>query len=245
MENIPESVGGSNDEPRRTLTPYVSFKTFLSLIERLDAGGVPGRFDASYFTQYSGAVKSQLKVALRALGLMDEADCATDTLKQLIGAEGDERAIKMRQIFVDHYADALALPENATSLQLAEVFRSRGITGDTVHKATAFFLSMASYVDESVSPFFKQRRPRPSNKGGSRTRARAARQSVVEMPMDPSTEPSVKLDSLPHASFDVDPKDRYVNFLMDLAEKRGVDDSSDILDRIERVLGVNPTDNPS
>lgn len=231
--------------PPKTLTPYASFKTFKSLIDRLDKDGVPGRFDASYFTQYSGAVKSQIKITLRALELMDDDDCATDSLSQLIATQGEDRQQLMRQIFTRHYRDALSLPDNATSLQLSEVFKNRGLTGDTVNKATSFFLAMADYAGQPVSPFFKQVRTRNASKPGGARRPRPSRSTATSVPDSDKSDTAKGVNSRPHADSEQDPKTRYVNFLMDLLEKQDAEPSSEILDRIERVLGLGGVEDPA
>jgi hypothetical protein len=57
--------------------PYVSFGTLINTLERMGVEGVPDRIDGSYLTNMAGGTRSQFKVCLRSLGLIDEDSAAS------------------------------------------------------------------------------------------------------------------------------------------------------------------------
>lgn len=216
--------------------PYMSYKGFQNYLTRFSEEGLPGRFDGSYFGNASGSLVAQTRGTLRYLELIDEDKHPTDLLKTIVEADESEKKQYLKMIFEEKYADALALTQNATAGQLAEVFRERGLSGATVQKAITFFLGMADDVGVELSTHFKKGRSVATN-GGTRRR-RAAKTTAPTPPVTPHV--------VDHKPTSVEAqKAAYVNMLMELAKKDDAEANSQqaLLDRIEKALGIgSPSD---
>ncbi len=79
-------------EAGRPVVPYVPFKTFLTALDALEAG-LPNQLDRSVWPSYSGAIQGQLLGAFRFLGLMDEGNCPTPALGELVSKRGARREL--------------------------------------------------------------------------------------------------------------------------------------------------------
>ena len=130
--------------------PYVPFRTFLAALETLERG-CPNQLDRSVWPSSSGAIQGQLLGAFRFLGLMDEAQCPSAELRELIGKKESRRAL-LRRILEKNYATLVALDLSRTSPhQLEEAMRQYGLTGATHKKALSFFLQAAQYAGLPLS----------------------------------------------------------------------------------------------
>jgi uncharacterized protein DUF5343 len=201
--------------------PYVAWGSFENLIDRMAKEGTPQRIDRSYLSNLAGSTQSQLLKSLRDLDLIDEQMRPTEGMKALIGAE--DREALFGELIQRHYGEALALGTNATQSQLEELFtRSYGVGGSTRRKSIAFFLAGAKAGGLSVSQHFKT--PKVSRPAGTSSRRRS--------PQTPQAPQTPTQPSRPSG----DPKDRYITLLLKKAEES--DMSPELLDRIERVIGV-------
>jgi hypothetical protein len=208
--------------------PYMSFKTYTNLLDKLREEGMPAVFDKSYFGNQSGSLVAQVRSTLRYFDLITEGYEPTPDLDDLVQADEEDRKILMKMQAEMKYPEALALGMNATAGQLNKVFQDRGLTGATVDKAVAFFLGMVEYLGIEVSPMFRKRR---ASNGGTR------RRKVVK-PDEPTTPPA------PIVSSEDQQKADYVAMLMNLATTNDVnaDNQQVLLDRIEKALGIgSPT----
>src|SRR5688572_27599073 len=107
------------------------------------ANAVPDTLDSSAFHSFSGAVKSQMMVALRSTGLITADGDTTPALRQLANA-ADERPAALRPIIESTYAAILALAaSNATPAQFEAAMRQVAGSGDTYNKAVTFFVAAA------------------------------------------------------------------------------------------------------
>jgi hypothetical protein len=224
-------VAVDDDEKKQSgSAPYMSYKGFKNYFAKFAEDGVPARFDSSYFGNVSGSLIAQVRGTLHHLDLIDDERRPTERLKRIVAADDAGRKTYLREIFEEKYSDALALDENATSGQLAEVFRKRGLGGATVQKAAAFFLSMAQDVGVEVSPHFKKSGT-PSGNGGVRKRRAPKTQQQIPAPPPPRGPPKTTTVE--------EQKAAYVTMLMDLAKNSQDDTVQDsILNRIERALGI-------
>ena len=208
--------------------PYMSFKGFTTLIEKCAAEGIPGLFDRSYFGNQSGSLTAQIRGTLRYFDLITEAYVPTDDFKTLVDSDEDDRKEYLKVMAETRYADALALGSNATSGQLAEVFRQRGISGATIDKAIGFYLGLTDYVGVETSPHFKKRRVMSST---TRKRKPKVATPIVETPHLATLAPKVITAD--------QQKVKYVEMLMDLATKNGDESNQQaLLDLIEKALGI-------
>ena len=107
--------------------PYISFATLLNQLERMGREGVPARIDASYLTGMAGGTRSQFRVGMRSLGLIDAEDQATETLVRL-AKNPEQRPEILAAILGSRYPNLVALNGNATRGQLEEVMANSGLT---------------------------------------------------------------------------------------------------------------------
>lgn len=151
----------ANDKGRRSLPPYVSYRTFHNFIEGLQQG-IPARIDRSYWgDRWSGSTGIQLMAALRFLGLTDTSGMPTPRLRQLASARSAQRAEILRQVTLEAFAPVLQGPldlEEATYAQLEEAFRNNyQLAGDVSRKCLKFFILVAGDAGITLSPFMVKR----------------------------------------------------------------------------------------
>ena len=144
----------TDDKGRRSLPPYVSYRTFRNFADGLQLG-IPSRIDRSYWgDRYSGSTGTQLMTALRFLGLIDSDGIPQTRLRQLVSAKGAQRSEVLKQIAYsafDFLSDRSLDPEVATYAQLEKAFyNSYQVTGDVTRKCIKFLISLES--DAGVPP---------------------------------------------------------------------------------------------
>ena len=146
-----------NDKGRKSLPPYVSYRTFRNFIDGLQLG-IPSRIDRSYWgDRWSGSNGTQLMTALRFLGLIDSDGIPQARLRQLVSARGTQRSEILRQIA--HTAFSFLVersldPQVATYAQLEEAFYDTyQVTGDVARKCIKFFINLESDAGIILSPF--------------------------------------------------------------------------------------------
>lgn len=141
---------------QKRLPPYVSYRTFLNFIGRLERG-IPARIDRSYWgDKWSGSTGTQLMTAVRFLGLVDTEGVPTNRLRQLVSAKGADRAEILRQI----NSEAFDLPfqgldpKTATYAQLEEFLRGKyGLNSGIARKCIRFLTALANDAGIPLSPF--------------------------------------------------------------------------------------------
>lgn len=211
---------------------YGSYPSLMKIIDRMQQHGIPPVLDRSFFGNQSGSLTAQQRGSLRFLNLIDADFRPTDEMKMLVLSDEEGRKDILRQLAKEAYADQLKLAEiNGTQGQLAESFRKMGITGSTVDRAISFFLTLAEDLGLPTSPHFKKIASQPAN--GSRPRRRkTAAKGVTPAPPPPA-------DQAPPTAMSAEAqKASYVQMLMDLAKGAEDDNQKDLLDRIERALGL-------
>jgi len=159
-----------NDPASKPVTPvYVSWGAFVAFINKLREAGLPQRIDRSLMGNASGSLISSLMAAIKSLGLIDDAQRPTETMKALVSATDELRKPHYETLFRHTYTFVSDDPdfhlESATTAQLSQKFREQGTSGSTVVKAIAFFLSLAKAAEVKVSPHLKAPpSPRPNGK---------------------------------------------------------------------------------
>jgi len=146
-----------NDKDKKTLPPYVSYRTFRNFIDGLQLG-MPSRIDRSYWgDKLSGSNGTQLITALRFLGLLDSDGIPQTRLKQLVSARGTQKAEILKQVAYTAFsflAGRSLDPQVATYAQLEEAFYNNyQVTGDVARKCIKFFLNLESDAGIILSPF--------------------------------------------------------------------------------------------
>jgi len=147
---------------RKRLPPYVSYRTFLNFVERLQQGGIPSRIDRSYWgDRVSGSTGIQLMAALRFLGLIDANGVPSSRLRQLVSSKDAQRSDILRQISADAFnflQEGTFDSQTATYAQVEEVFhRTFELTDSVARKCVKFFVALASDAGMPLSPFIIKR----------------------------------------------------------------------------------------
>jgi hypothetical protein len=132
--------------------PYISFRTLLNLLERLEPEPPP-KIDKSVLSYLSGGYATQTLAGLKALGLINDDGVPTDLLVSLVTVPA-----MRRQLMSDVWHSAFSAvfraiqPEKATAGQLDDTFATAyGVTGETKRKAVSFFVHGAQYGEIPLS----------------------------------------------------------------------------------------------
>lgn len=146
---------------KKSLPPYVSYRTFLSFIDDLRTG-MPSRIDRSFWGErYSGSTGTQLMTGLRFMGLIDGSGVPTIQLRQLVSATGTQRNEVLKQIARNAFSfitERSLNPEVATYAQLEEAFSDTyQMTGDVTRKCIKFFISLLNDARVPLSPYIVKR----------------------------------------------------------------------------------------
>lgn len=148
----------TNSKSTELSPPYVSWATFLGLVEKMEQEGPPPKIDRSYLVGMSGGYQTQVMTALRSLGLIDSEGVVQPRLARM-ATHPEERKEIVRQVFEERYPDAVRLGmERATQGQLENGFRDKGLSADPMRKAIGFYLNGADYAGITLSPYFKKRK---------------------------------------------------------------------------------------
>ncbi len=134
----------SEVEGKRTVPPYVSYKTFREFITSLPSG-VQEQVDRVVWDSRMGdKTSAQLIASLRFLSLVTMTNEASDTLYELASANSEEKIQILATVVKKHFTPVFpALGEGSREefeLAFAQAF---GTTGDTTRKCIAFLLHIA------------------------------------------------------------------------------------------------------
>lgn len=157
--------------------PYIAFSTFLSFIKGLAKTGIPSRIDKSLLRNMSGGNQSALLAALKWFSLIDEVGAHGKPLESLVAA-GDGAGTVLREMLPAAYkfmADGSIQLERATGSQVEEKFKAYGLTGSTVIKAMAFFISACKEAAIPLSAHVKL--PKVARSNGASKKAKKGRQA--------------------------------------------------------------------
>lgn len=146
-------------EPEKLLTPaYIPFRTFSRFINGLESSAIPTQIDKSIMPKMSGGDQSAMLVALRFLKLIDQDGAPSEELTKLIESNEESRGSVLKAILERAYPflfkGSIDL-KRATTRQVEEAFKAQGVSGSTVSKAMAFFLSAAKEGGIQVSQYVK------------------------------------------------------------------------------------------
>lgn len=152
-----------NKEAKQKVTPpYMAYKSFRNFIDGLRVA-MPGRIDRSVMNSLAGSVQTQILQTLSYFKLIDGEGIPSERLTNLVNSEGAHRQKLMKELLVIHYPfifkDGFDI-HRGTSRQLEECFSEIGISGDTVRKCVAFFLSASKEAGFQISPYIKMPRNR-------------------------------------------------------------------------------------
>ena len=149
------------DRNKKRSPPYVSYRSFLTLLDDLKQG-LPSRIDRSYWGEkFSGSTGTQLMSALRFLNLVDASGLPTNHLKELVITRGASRAECLKKISQESFSflmNSSFEPEKATYAQLEEVFNELyQVDRDVARKCIKFFTELAGDAGIPLSPFITKK----------------------------------------------------------------------------------------
>ena len=134
----------------------------------------------------------------------------------------------MAELLKANYGEVFALPENATQQQLDDVFQATfNVKGATTRKAVTFFMHAATYAGVKLSPHLKAPRGAATS-GSARSSSGVKRQRRAPRQKSNSSGELGKIT----------PPRQYFQFLIKKAEKAGAGEDKELLDRIERLIGI-------
>lgn len=167
------------DANKSATAPYISFRTFLNLLDRLHGGGIPQHIDRHFWGGFlAGGVGQQVMAALRFLGLIDPVtNEPTPMLERLVAPE--QRKAAMAELLRERYSavwDSGIDPARTTPDHLDAAFsKLYKVDGETRRKAVTFFVHAAKFAELPLSmqvaaktrqrqaPSTSSGRPRPNN----------------------------------------------------------------------------------
>jgi hypothetical protein len=149
------------DRNKKRSPPYVSYRSFLTLLQELQRG-LPGRIDRSYWgDKFSGSTGTQLMSALRFLNLVDASGVPTSQLKELIRAKGAARTGILKKISHESFSFLVSNAfdaQSATYAQLEDVFNELyQVDRDVARKCIKFFTELAGDSEIPLSPFITKK----------------------------------------------------------------------------------------
>lgn len=134
--------------------PYVAYSTFLTLLKELKDNGLPPQLDKSVLKRFAFGVQGQLKMALRALGMLD-GDKPTPRLQAFVDAyETDTFGPLLLDVLREVYPYVFALDLNtATPTMFGDAFKQSGAKGeDGLRKCRSFFTHAAKQAGVVFGP---------------------------------------------------------------------------------------------
>lgn len=172
--------------------PYGPFRTFWNFIEQLrENGPLPQLLDRTQMGKRGGSARSELYMALRFFGLIDERKAPTPVLQELVNDHPG--TAKLRSLVEDAYDQVIALNlTTATPKQVDEKLTEMGAMPSTVQRSRLFFLNALETVGIEVGNPLKSA---PRSAPRKRTRKAKAKAATVEDPLTPAA-PSTKLPLL-------------------------------------------------
>src|SRR5579883_2011626 len=143
---------------------YVPFKTFETALDTLRQG-IPDPVDKSVFRNQSFSTQNMLLSSLKALGAIDDDGHPQAILPRLVDPSSRKGALK--ELMEDKYRSVLDLGLAATDKQVEDKLRERGVGGETLNKAKAFFLRATAAAGIPLSPHIKGARMASNGDGES------------------------------------------------------------------------------
>lgn len=170
-ENSTDAPGGSRTPP------YVSFRTFLTLLEDFKEHGQPPQIDPSVLKRFSGSAGAQIVGALKYLGYVDDQKKCLPLLKEAVDTyKTDQFAAHLQKVLLSAYPFLAALDlKTATPGMFADAFRkSFSAKEDVLRKSRTFYIHAASVADIELGPRLKSggTTSAPANGSGGRKRGR-------------------------------------------------------------------------
>jgi hypothetical protein len=136
---------------RAAPAPYLPFLTFQGAIAALEHG-IPKNIDRTMWPSQSGLVQTQILMAFRFFGLVDDEDCPTDLLYELV-EEKDRRPATITKLLNQSYTAIIDHDlTKMTPKMVDDAMEQYNVTGETKRKAVTFFLRAAKFTGMPMHP---------------------------------------------------------------------------------------------
>jgi hypothetical protein len=191
---IKERNMNETKDEKKAVPPYVPYRTFDNVIQKLSTTGIPTRIDRSFLSSFSGSAQAQIFLALRYLSLIDEDGNPATFLEKFIKSPGAEKQGILKEILTTSYPFIFRKGVDLTKItsdHLRELFEGAGATGDTTRKSMKFFMMAAKSAGITLSPHLKKLRMRSTRKGVGKKKVEEPEdhrrsESETELPASPS-----------------------------------------------------------
>jgi hypothetical protein len=171
--------------------PYISFKTFQTLLDELKTNGVPPQIDRSVLQRFAGGVQGQLMSALKSLVLIDDNNRPTDKLIILVrNFQTDKFKPTLENLLRESYPYIFNLDlMNATPAMFAKAFSDYSdAKEDVLRKSRTFFLHAAKEIGIPLGSRIENAKfPRSRNGGSSRRPKHLRAHSEVKDDSNPNS----------------------------------------------------------
>jgi hypothetical protein len=192
---------------KKSTPVYAAYATLMSALDNLRTHGIPstGIIDKSLWDTQSGAVQSQLLLALRFLGLIDEQNRVQPDLPVLAKASPEQRKVLLKPIIETKYHSVISLGLATISQgQLEDAFRTFEVSGSTLDRAIRFFVKACQECGITISKRIVDKvRSSPAGPGRRRKASNGAKREgddsdpAGQTQVSPSTLEDKLLDKFP------------------------------------------------
>jgi hypothetical protein len=163
-----------DDEVPELSPPYVSYRTLMTQVERMESEGVPSKIDKHFLSQMAGGTQNHFRQALRSLGLIGEEARPTQVLRDLVN-ERQGRAALFAKIMADRFPALYQLPPDTSKSDFFAVLESYGVkSAEQQRKILTFYVAAADAAGLPVSTHI---RPTKSHTGPRRPVTRRTRKT--------------------------------------------------------------------
>ena len=146
---------------KRSLPPYVPYKTFVKFINGLREKRLPQHITRDVYPG-SNSGKASMSAAFKVMKLINGDDTPTQKLQQIV--ESEDNYTDVLNVILGETYDFLADPEldlaTTTTDKLEQRFRTMGASGSTVSKCMQFFLLAAKDAGIQISSYVKAPAPK-------------------------------------------------------------------------------------
>lgn len=164
--------------------PYVSYRTFLTLLSEFKTNGLPPQVDRSVLKRFAGGMQGQLMLAMRSLDLIDGENKPKPKLKTIVDAfETDAFQGEMRTIMSATYPYVFKLDlMTATPTMFADTFKDNtDAKEDVLRKCRTFFLHAAKELGIPLGPRIEKATfPRARTNGAPKRSKASANKATPE-----------------------------------------------------------------
>jgi len=150
----------TDEQANSIAPPYISFRTFLNLIERLASAGIPQHIDRHYWKGFlSGSLGPQVMTALRFFVLITGTDnTPTPELGSLV--EDKEHRKQLFAEMLQRFYVPVFKENNLARATMGDLDRTfikhYKLSAETRRKAISFFLHAVQYVELPLSSYLKE-----------------------------------------------------------------------------------------